>query len=183
MDLGISKSAGSGFIEGQNAKILLNGAEFESNTNLFQINGLNITATKVSEKVGNGENDYATTNISTQTDVDGAYNMIKDFLKKYNEIIKEMDKLYNEKPNKNYEPLTSEEKDAMSEEEVKEWETKIKDSLLSRDDNLRTLISTLKDGMSKSITLDNGKQYTLASFGINTLSYFEAADNERVLTT
>ena len=178
--LGITESAsGSGFIEGQNAKILLNGAEFESNTNLFQINGLNITATKVSEKVGNGENDYATTNISTQTDVDGAYNMIKDFLKKYNEIIKEMDKLYNEKPNKNYEPLTSEEKDAMSEEEVKEWETKIKDSLLSRDDNLRTLISTLKDGMSKSITLGNGKQYTLASFGINTLSYFEAADNEK----
>ena len=178
--LGISKNAaGSGFIEGKNAKILLNGAEFESNTNLFQINGLNITATKVSEKVGNGENDYATTNISTQTDVDGAYNMIKDFLKKYNEIIKEMDKLYNEKPNKNYEPLTSEEKDAMSEEEVKEWETKIKDSLLSRDDNLRTLISTLKDGMSKSITLGNGKQYTLASFGINTLSYFEAADNEK----
>lgn len=173
------ETAGDGFIEGQNAKILLNGAEFESNTNLFQVNGLNITATKVSEKTGAGENDYATTNISTQTDVDGAYNMIKDFLKKYNEIINEMDKLYNEKPNKTYEPLTSEEKDAMSKEEVEEWEKKIKDSLLSRDDNLRTLISTLKDGMSKAITLNNGKQYTLSSFGINTLSYFEAADNEK----
>ncbi len=173
------ETAGDGFIEGQNAKILLNGAEFESNTNLFQINGLNITATKVSEKTGAGENEYATTNISTQTDVDGAYNMIKDFFKKYNEIINEMDKLYNEKPNKTYEPLTSEEKDAMSDEEVEEWEKKIKDSLLSRDDNLRTLISTLKDGMSKAITLNNGNQYTLSSFGINTLSYFEAADNEK----
>ena len=173
------ETAGDGFIEGRNAKILLNGAEFESNTNLFQINGLNITATKVSEKTGAGENEYATTNISTQTDVDGAYNMIKDFFKKYNEIINEMDKLYNEKPNKTYEPLTSEEKDAMSDEEVEEWEKKIKDSLLSRDDNLRTLISTLKDGMSKAITLNNGNQYTLSSFGINTLSYFEAADNEK----
>ncbi|MCR5238007.1 MAG: flagellar filament capping protein FliD, partial [Lachnospiraceae bacterium] len=173
------ETAGDGFIEGQNAKILLNGAEFESNTNLFQVNGLNITATKVSEKTGNGDNDYATTNISTQTDVDGAYNMIKDFFKKYNEIINEMDKFYNEKPNKTYEPLTSEEKDAMSKEEVEEWEKKIKDSLLSRDDNLRTLISTLKDGMSKAITLNNGNQYTLSSFGINTLSYFEAADNEK----
>ncbi len=175
--LGITEEkAGNGFINGQNAQILLNGAEFESSTNLFQINGLNITATKASEKNGD---DYVTTNISTQTDVDGAYNMIKDFFKKYNEIINEMDKLYNEKPNRTYEPLTAEEKDAMSEEEVKEWETKIKDSLLSRDDNLRTLISTLKEGMSKSITLDNGKQYSLASFGINTLSYFEAADNEK----
>ena len=185
--LGITKKeAGNGFIEGQNAKIELNGAEFESNTNLFQINGLNITATKVSrydvtgiDEEGNEIRQYDTTNISTQTDVDGAYNMIKDFFKKYNEIINEMDKLYNSKSNKDYEPLTSEEKDAMSEEEVKEWETKIKDSLLSRDDNLRTLISTLKDGMSKGVTLENGKTYSLASFGINTLSYFEAADNEK----
>lgn len=170
-------AAEDGFIEGQNAKILLNGAEFESSTNLFQINGLNITATKVSDTGADGK--YVTTNISTQTDVDGAYNMIKDFFKKYNEIINEMDKLYNAKANKDYEPLTSEEKDAMSEEEVKEWETKIKDSLLSRDDNLRTLINTLKEGMSQSFTLANGNQYSLASFGINTLSYFEAADNEK----
>ncbi|MBO4338281.1 MAG: flagellar filament capping protein FliD [Lachnospiraceae bacterium] len=170
-------AAGDGFITGQNAQILLNGAEFESSSNLFQVNGLNITATKVSEKGADGK--YITTNVSTQTDVDGAYNMIKDFFKKYNEIINEMDKLYNSKANKDYEPLTSEEKDAMSEEEVKEWETKIKDSLLSRDDNLRTLISTLKEGMAKAVTLENGKTYSLTSFGINTLSYFEAADNEK----
>ena len=170
-------AAGDGFIKGQNAQILLNGADFESSSNLFQVNGLNITATKVSETGADGK--YITTNISTQTDVDGAYNMIKDFFKKYNEIINEMDKLYNSKANKDYEPLTSEEKDAMSEEEVKEWETKIKDSLLSRDDNLRTLISTLKEGMAKAVTLENGKTYSLTSFGINTLSYFEAADNEK----
>lgn len=176
--LGLTRSAsGDGFIPGQNAQILLNGAEFESNTNFFQINGLDITATKVSDIGSDGK--YVTTNISAQTDVDGAYNMIKDFLKKYNEIINEMDKLYNEKPNKTYEPLTSEEKEEMSEDEIKEWENKIKDSLLSRDDNLRTLISTLKDGMSKSFTLENGKKYSLASFGINTLSYFEAGDNEK----
>lgn len=176
--LGLTRSAsGDGFIPGQNAQILLNGAEFESNTNFFQINGLDITATKVSDIGSDGK--YVTTNISAQTDVDGAYNMIKDFLKKYNEIINEMDKLYNEKPNKTYEPLTSEEKEEMSEEEIKEWENKIKDSLLSRDDNLRTLISTLKDGMSKSFTLENGNKYSLASFGINTLSYFEAGDNEK----
>lgn len=185
--LGITAQAsGDGFIKGQNAKIELNNVEYESNSNLFQINGLNITATKESDyKVmdtddnGNEIRKYTTTNVSVDTDVDGAYNMIKDFFKKYNEIINEMDKLYNEKPNKTYEPLTSEEKDAMSDEEVEEWEKKIKDSLLSRDDNLRTLISTLKDGMSKAITLNNGNQYTLSSFGINTLSYFEAADNEK----
>jgi flagellar hook-associated protein 2 len=184
--LGITaQAAGDGFIKGQNAKIELNNVEYESNTNMFQINGLNITATKESDYTtsvdgeGNEVRKYATTNISTQTDVDGAYNMIKNFLKQYNEIINEMDKLYNEKPNKTYEPLTSEEKDAMSDEEVEEWEKKIKDSLLSRDDNLRTLINTFKEGMAAAYTTSSGKTYSLASFGINTLSYFEAADNEK----
>lgn len=185
--LGITaEKAGSGFIKGQNAKIELNNVEYESSTNMFQINGLNITATKESDytPVKDDEGNeigrsYTTTNISTTTDVDGAYNMIKDFLKKYNEIINEMDKLYNEKPNKTYEPLTSEEKDAMSDEEVEEWEKKIKDSLLSRDDNLRTLINTFKEGMAAAYKTSSGKTYSLASFGINTLSYFEAADNEK----
>ncbi len=184
--LGITaQAAGDGYIKGQNAKIELNNVEYESTTNMFQINGLNITATKESDYTtsvdgeGNEVRKYATTNISTQTDVDGAYNMIKNFLKQYNEIINEMDKLYNEKPNKTYEPLTSEEKDAMSDEEVEEWEKKIKDSLLSRDDNLRTLINTFKEGMAAAYTTSSGKTYSLASFGINTLSYFEAADNEK----
>ncbi len=172
-----AQAAGDGFIQGQNAKIVLNNVEYESNTNSFEINGLNITATKESEKQDDGT--YVTTNISTATDVDGAYNMIKDFLKQYNEIINEMDKLYSAKPNKDYQPLTSEEKDEMSDEEIEEWETKIKDSLLSRDDNLRTLINTFKEGMAAAYKTSSGKTYSLSSFGINTLSYFEAADNEK----
>ena len=176
--LGITqKATGDAFINGQNAQIELNGATFESSSNLFEINGLSITATKVSAKDDEGK--YVTTNISTSTDVDGVYNMIKDFIKKYNEIINEMDKLYNAASAKDYEPLTAEEKDAMSDEEVEEWETKIKDALLRRDDNLGSLISTLKEGMSGAFKASSGKTYSLASFGINTLSYFEAADNEK----
>ena len=177
--LGLTKeAAGDGYIEGKNAKILLNGAEFESNTNNFQINGLNITATKESDYNAT-TNTYDTTNISVATDVDGMYNTIKDFLKQYNEIINEMDKLYNADSAKGYEPLTSEEKESMSEDEIKDWEQKVKDSLLRRDDNLSSLISILKDSMAASYTTSSGKSYGLTSFGINTLSYFEAADNEK----
>ena len=171
-----AKSAGKGYVPGQNAEIELNGASFESSTNLFQINGINITASKVSEKVGD---EYVTTNVSVTNDIDGIYDSIKSFFKKYNEVINELDKLYNADAAKGYEPLTSEEKDQMSEDEVEEWEKKIKDSLLRRDDDLRSVISTLKEGMSKAVTLSNGNTYTLASFGVNTLSYWAAAENER----
>lgn len=167
---------GGSFIDAQDAVIELNGAQYTNSNNTFSINGLNITATSESEKDESGN--YKATTLTVSNDIDTVYNSIKDFFKKYNEIINEMDKLFNADSAKDYEPLTDDEKDAMSEDEIKEWEQKIKDALLRRDDNLRTVINTLKDGMSKQFTI-NGNTYSLSSFGINTLSFFEADENER----
>lgn len=178
----LSGASGSAVrILGQDAVISLNGAEFTSDTNNFTINGLTITANAVSEVTGvdaEGNKIYATATITTADDVDGIYDMIKGFLKDYNDLIKEMDSAYNADSAKDYDPLTSEEKESMSEEEIEKWEDKIKDSLLRRDGDLSTLISAFKTSMLGTYTI-NGKQYSLSSFGIGTLSYFEAAENER----
>lgn len=158
-------------VNGQDAEIYLNNAKFTNNTNTFEINGLTITAlneTAAGEEV----------TLTTQQDTDGIYDMVKNFLKEYNSIINEMDKLYNADSAKGYEPLTSDEKDAMSESEIEEYEKKIKDALLRRDDNLNTISSTLKSVMSSGIEV-GGKTLYLFDFGIETLGYFEAADNER----
>ena len=166
-------------IEASDAVIELNGAEFSSSSNNFNINGLSITAAKVSDYTEvDGEKIYTTTNVSTETDVDGIYDSIKDFLKEYNELVNEMSKLYNAESARDYKPLTDEEKESMSDEEVEKWETKIKDSLLRRDDNLRTALDTLRNGLADGVDID-GQKFTLSSFGIGTLSYFEAADNEK----
>ena len=162
-------SASANKIGAQNAKITLNDTEYESNTNVFSINGLTITAMKeTSENVV----------VTTKDDVDGIYDMIKSFLKDYNSIINEMDKLYNADSAKGYEPLTDDEKDAMSDSEVEKYEQKIKDALLRRDSNLSTVSSTLKEVMSSGLEV-NGKQMYLSDFGIETLSYFTAAENEK----
>lgn len=174
-------SATSVRIAGQDAIISLNGAEFTSDTNNFTINGLTITANALSEVTGTdaaGNKIYATTTITTADDVDGIYDTIKNFFKEYNELIKEMDTAYNADSAKDYEPLTSDEKEAMSEEEVEKWETKIKDALLRRDSDLNILISAFKTTMLGSYTV-NGEKYSLSSFGIGTLGYFTAAENER----
>lgn len=90
----------------------------------------------------------------------------------------EMDKLYNADSAKGYDPLTDEEKDSMSDKEVEKWETKIKDALLRRDSTLNTVSSAMKEIMASSFTV-NGKTMSLADFGIETLGYFNAADNEK----
>lgn len=157
-------------IDGVNAKIILNGAAFESDDNTFEINGLTYNVMQVT---GNEE-----VTISTENDTSGIYDMIKNFLTKYNELINEMDKLYNADSASKYEPLTDEEKDAMSEKEIETWENKIKDSLLRRDSTLGSVSSALKQIMMEGVEVGGKKMY-LSDFGIETLSYFTAAENEK----
>ena len=164
-------ATGATKVTGQDAVIVLNDAEFTNNTNVFEVNGLTFTA--LSETAAN-----ETVTVTTQNDTDGIYDMIKNFLKEYNTIINEMDKLYNADSAKGFEPLTNDEKEAMSESEVEEYEKKIKDSLLRRDENLSSISSALKTAMAGSVTI-NGKKMYLSDFGINTLSYFSAPDNQK----
>ena len=155
-------------IDGDDAKIQLNGATFTSATNTFSINGLTITAKAVSDDM----------TIVTDTDYDDIYDTVKNFFKEYNSLMNEMDKLYNAKSSKGYEPLTAEEKEAMTEDEIKQWEARIKDALLKDDSELDTIASTMRNAMLSTFDI-GGKTYALSSFGINTLGYFEAADNEK----
>ena len=150
-----------------NAKIVLNGTTFEGDSNNFSINGLNITALSVSGEMS----------ITTATDVDGIYNMVKDFLKEYTEVVNAMEKGYNAAAAKGYEPLTDDEKAELSDKEVEKWEQKIKDSILRRDDTLRSVLSGMSTNMSKVFEV-NGKKYSLSSFGIKTAGYFNTAENE-----
>lgn len=165
----LTSSKDAARVTGKDATIILNKATYTSNTNNFAINGLTITA----EAKTDGE-----ITITTNTDTDAIYNSIKDFFKEYNTLIKSMDEAYNASSSKGYEPLTSDEKEAMSEDEVKEWEKKIKDSLLRKDATLGSAASSMKNLMAQSFEI-NGKKYSLASFGIKTLGYFDAADNEK----
>ncbi len=158
-------------IDGQNAEITLNGATFESSTNTFTINGLTVTAKALTA-------DDSPISLITDTDYDTIYNRIKSFFTEYNSLINEMDALYNADSAKGYEPLTDDEKDAMSETEIEQWEEKIKDALLRRDSTLGSISTMMKQSMLGTYTI-NGKTYSLSSFGINTLGYFSSADNEK----
>ena len=186
--LGLSKDgqgeARATKIDGQDANIHLNGAAFTFDSNTFDINGLTFTINQVTDPSGKDSDDTAVT-LTTETDTSGIYDTVKKFIKEYNDLIKEMDTLYNAANASKYEPLSSEEKDAMSDTEVEEWEKKIKDSLLRRDSTLNTVASEMKSRMMDGYTVTdkNGKTFTmyLSNLGIGTMSYFTAGDNEKAL--
>lgn len=144
------------------AQIYLNGVEFTSSSNKFNINGLTIQANaKTTEDI----------TITTATDTQGLYDKIKDFITEYNSIIGEMASLYNAESAKGYEPLTSEEKEALTESDIAEWEKKVKGSLLRRDSTLGSLITAMTSAMQSVVEIGD-KKYSLATLGIKTGNYF-----------
>lgn len=153
------------------AKIILNGAEYTSSNNTFNVNGLTIQATAKT-----ADNEELT--ITTDTDTQGMYDNIKEFISSYNDLINELSSYYNADSAKGYEPLTADEKDAMSESDIAEWEKKIKGSLLRRDSTLSGIMSAMTSAMSSTVTV-NGKSFGLANLGIKTLGYFASSKNEK----
>lgn len=161
-------------IDASDAIIVYNGATFQQSSNNFSLNGLNFTINDVTvtkDDQGNVIKDNPI-RMTVSTDTDTIYKAVKDFVKEYNALIKEMSTLYNAESARDYNPLTSDEKENMSDTEVEEWEKKIKDSLLRRDDTISSLLSSMRTTLNKSVeytgTDGSTKRYSLASFGINT---------------
>ena len=166
--LGLNLADGeAGKIDASDASLVYNGVEYTQATNSFNINGLTMDVSSVG-----GEQAF-----SVDTDVDGIYDKVKSFVKEYNTLISEMNKLYDASSSRGYEPLTSDEKDAMTDEDIKNWEDKIKGSLLRRDSTISTLLTSMRTTLNKSVEVTNSdgttSRYALSSFGIVTSDYTE----------
>lgn len=160
-------------IDGSDAKIRLNGVEYTSETNNITVNGITVTAMGIT-----GDGDENALTINTQTDAQGIYDKIKEFFTEYNKVINELCKQYNAEYVKDYEPLTDEEKEEMSDKEIEKWEEKIKGSLLRHDSTVSSVMNAMTNAMFGTVEV-NGKTYSLANFGIQTLGYLNAAKNEQ----
>ena len=166
-------NSGAKKIDGCDSEIKLNGITYTSSLNTYSINGLSITAMQAT-----GDGDTNAITVTTATDTQAIYDKIKSFLTQYNSLINEMTSLYNADTAKGYEPLTDDEKSAMSDSEVEKWEEKIKSSLLRRDDSLESVMNLMTNAMSQPVKID-GKKYYLSSFGIKTLGFLNAPENQQ----
>lgn len=159
-------------VDGTSAKLVLNNAEFVSDTNTFTINGatytINHMPTDPDEEIS----------VTTSTDYEGVYNLVKDMIKEYNDLVNEMSKFYNADAAKGYDPLTDEQKEAMTEKEIEAWEEKIKGGILSGDDTVYDVMMAMVNSVSSGIKV-NGEEMHLSDFGISTLGYFDAEEDER----
>lgn len=146
-------------VEAADSEIIYNNAKITSSSNEVSVNGL-----KISLKSQDAGKEI---NLNVTKDTQATYDMVKNFVKSYNEILGEMNKLYYAASSKGYNPLTDEEKEAMTEDQIEKWEAKIQDSILRRDSTMGALLSAMKTTMMGTVEV-NEKNYSLASLGIQT---------------
>lgn len=155
-----ASGSGMAVIAAADSVVQVNGATLTSSNTTLDVNGLTLDLISASDKE---------VKITVSNDNSAVYDSIKDFVEQYNSILSEMNKYYYASSAKGYDPLTDDQKKEMSDDEVEKWETKIKDSLLRRDNTLGGILETMRSTMtSTTIKASNGKTYSLANLGITT---------------
>jgi len=101
--------------------------------------------------------------ITGTQDVSALKDKIVKFVNDYNDLLGTINGKLWESYDKDYQPLTDEQKDAMSDSQVEKWETKAKTGLLKGDDDLTALSESMKDVMS---TLMKSTGFDLEKIGI-----------------
>lgn len=146
-------------VQGKNAKVQFNGIASEYESNNFSILGLNFTAKQETT---------TPVDIVVNHDIDAAFNSIKSFVDKYNELIDEVNKKISEKKYRDFPPLTDEQRKDMKEDEIKRWEERAKSGTLTNDSILSKALSDMRTTMYSAVEgLPEGQLNALAQIGIS----------------
>lgn len=150
---------------GQNAKVEFNGIPASYDSNNFTINGITINAKAVQT---------TEVNITVTQDTEAVIDKIKTFVEKYNELIELINGEVSEKRYYDYDPLTAEQKEEMTEEEIELWEEKARSGMLRGDTTLVSAISSFRISLSSEVEdLPEGDIKHLSQIGITTGTWAE----------
>ncbi|WP_020619542.1 flagellar filament capping protein FliD [Paenibacillus daejeonensis] len=144
---------------GENAEVRFNGqsATYESNT--FTIADMTFTAKQTTT---------AAVDVVVTQDVDAAFNAIKNFVDKYNELLDLVNTKTSEKRYRDFQPLTEEQKKEMNDDDIKRWEEKAKSGLLSNDQTLQNGMTDLRRLLSGPVSgIPDGQFRSLGDIGIS----------------
>lgn len=159
-----SASDNSISVYGTNAQMTIDGVTIESATNSFTVDGTTFDLTNVADFDAAVDPDKEIT-VTTSRDTSSIKDVIINFVNDYNSLIKSLyDKVNETRPKSNgsyYDPLTEEQEEEMSEDEIEKWNEQAQKGLLLNDPTLNKFISQMRMAMTSA---SNGM--TLAAMGI-----------------
>lgn len=160
-----NNTAGSFGKPGVNAEFNINGLTIERPTNTFVINGFEYTLKQPTA---------TNVMVNSATDEEAIFKSITDFVDKYNSTITTINSKVTEERYRKFQPLSDEEREAMSEKQAEMWEEKAKSGMLRNDSILNGTLNKLRMDMYSRVgnnTDDVNDSFDqLAEIGIKTSS-------------
>jgi flagellar hook-associated protein 2 len=168
---------GSGAVttKGTNAEFTINGLLTQRTTNTFEMNGVTFTLKQTFNNDTDPTKNTATpVSINVNNDTTKVFENIKSFIEKYNELIDKFQNKVSETFYKDYQPLTDEQRETLSEKQQEQWEDKSKSGLLRRDPILTGALSQMRMDFYARVDNDsvNPMYNQLATIGITTSSNY-----------
>lgn len=151
---------------GQNAIVTVNGTTISNSSNTITVDGTSIYLGNLSEAEAANVDDLNTIEITTTRDTTKAKDAIVQFVNEYNKLIEELNETISTKRPKSsgsyYDPLTEEQEEEMSEDEIADWNEQAKIGLLYQDSSISKFLTKMRNTMLT--TSESG--FSLADLGI-----------------
>ena len=141
-------------IAGQDAIYEINGNRRTSDTNRIDIDGLNIELIEPTD---------GTVKFVVEKDSDKAVDAIKEFVQSINTLYQTLHSLTNEKMYRSFQPLTPDERGALSESEATKWDAKAKSGIIRKDVMIESLMTDIRMAFTQKVP---GSDLTFADIGI-----------------
>ncbi|MGG0589950.1 flagellar filament capping protein FliD [Priestia megaterium] len=149
----------AGDAKGTDAKFTLNGLETTRKSNTFTTGGVTYTL----------QNNFTgDVRVNVSNDTQKVFDTIKDFVTKYNELIEKINGKITEERDRNYQPLTDEEREKLTDKQAEQWDEKAKSGLLKGDSILSSGLNQMRSNWYASVSGVSGGFSQLTDIGIST---------------
>ena len=145
---------------GTDAVVIIDGKTYESAENKLTVSGVTYSL------VGVGGSETPV-NVTVKMDTKKTIENVRAFVEDYNRMIDRLNELYKEEKYSDYDVLTKEEEEEMSEEQIEKWNKKAKSGLLKGNQTLSKMIGKMREAMYTPVTSVDGEYNTLMSVGIS----------------
>ena len=159
-------------ITGQDALLDIDGVTgITQSSNDFTIAGINYSLKEADPT--------KTTTIEVKSDSEAILQSVKNFVNSYNELLDSLNSVIFEQKYKNFNPLTDQQKEAMTADQIKDWDEKAQSGVLRTDSLLSSITSTMRSTIYSSVNgissqMVDGRRVTynsLFAIGVKTGDY------------
>lgn len=154
-------------VTGTDARFTVNGLELSRPSNTVTIDNVTVTLNKAFTAT------EGPVTVSTQTDTQAVFDKIKSFVSQYNETMDLMNSKFNEEQYRDFKPLTDDQRNEMSDDEIKKWEERAMSGLLRGDFMLRAGADQLRTAWSSTDVTTAGPNQ-MYQIGLSTGKDFRA---------